>query len=211
VVREVDVVVAGAGVGGTLAALTAAQEGMTVLVIDRFGVLGGNLGAAGLIIGGRPGLRPTGDELYRDSPAMYDRFVSRAEALLRDQGLAIDTAADHQKIFPQIAHAYSRVAVAMAEELGGRPHASAYASAPVLEGSTVRGLFVETKSGRVAVMAKVTVECDRRREYCRPRRRADALRGAPGRNAEPQHALVDGKPPLYPLQRGRHLLPPVRR
>lgn len=150
VVREVDVLVAGGGVAGVFAALTAAKEGVKVLLVDRFGMLGGNMGAPGNIIGGGTGLHsaPTERQFSRSAPTVVEEFLSRAE----------ETLGDLPRHFPEIAQAYSRVATAMARELGVELMLSAYAGAPIMDGDTVRGLFVETKSGRVAVLAKVTID-----------------------------------------------------
>lgn len=190
VAREVDVLVAGAGVGGTLAALTAAKGGMKVLLVDRFGVLGGNFGAAGIIIGGKPGIHPEGDEFYRDSPAVFEEFVSRAEALLRSEGFEWTTAADVGARLPLVALVYSRVAADMAAELGVELMLSAYAGAPIMEGNTVKGLFVETKSGRVAVTARVTIDATGDASVA-------ARAGAPMRSAETVDEMVSPNMPQW--------------
>ena len=44
VVYDVDVVVAGGGIAGAIAALAAARNGAKTLVIERFGSFGGNMG-----------------------------------------------------------------------------------------------------------------------------------------------------------------------
>lgn len=51
--KEYDVLVAGAGPAGICAAVAAAREGVTVALIERYGVLGGNLtvGFVGPILG----------------------------------------------------------------------------------------------------------------------------------------------------------------
>ena len=49
--REMDVIVAGAGVAGVFAALAAARMGQRTLLVDRFGSPGGNIGP-GMIAGG---------------------------------------------------------------------------------------------------------------------------------------------------------------
>ena len=45
---EADVMVAGSGMAGIAAALGAAMEGMDVIIVERFGVLGGNATAGGV-------------------------------------------------------------------------------------------------------------------------------------------------------------------
>ncbi len=54
VLYEVDVLVVGCGVSGTIAAIASAREGVETLVIDRFGQIGGNIGPGH--IGGAPSL-----------------------------------------------------------------------------------------------------------------------------------------------------------
>ena len=56
VVYDVDVVVAGGGVSGVFAALAAAREGASVVLIDRFGSVGGS---DGLRTNGTGGLWPS--------------------------------------------------------------------------------------------------------------------------------------------------------
>jgi glycine/D-amino acid oxidase-like deaminating enzyme len=45
VIRDVDVLVAGCGVSGLFAALSAAREGARVFVVDRLYAPGGNIGS----------------------------------------------------------------------------------------------------------------------------------------------------------------------
>lgn len=157
VVRDIDVLVAGAGVSGVFSALAAARQGARVILVDRFGMLGGNMGASGLLIAGASGVpsqNPPADLRGPipipdiPHPRLVREFIGRAEVLL--EGLSHN--------LPEIAHAYSYVAAKMARELGVELMLSAYVSDPILEGDAVQGLFVETKSGRVAVKAKVVID-----------------------------------------------------
>ena len=50
VVRDVDVVVAGAGISGLLAALSAGRSGARTVLVDRFGTVGGSIGGAGMFM-----------------------------------------------------------------------------------------------------------------------------------------------------------------
>ena len=51
VVADVDVLVAGAGIAGSAAAVTAARNGARTMVVERYGSLGGNMGP-GMMSGG---------------------------------------------------------------------------------------------------------------------------------------------------------------
>ena len=152
VVREVDVVVAGAGVSGVFAALGAAKEGASVLLVDRFGDLGGNMGGPGLIMWG--GTTSGLDEDFSESK--WVRFLSKIPRDFSNRALAL--LGEGEQPYPVIAHVFSRVAFEMASEAGIELMLSAYASDPVMDGNEVHGLVVETKSGRVAVAAKVVID-----------------------------------------------------
>ena len=51
VAYEADVVVAGAGIAGTIAAIAAGRHGAKTIIVDRFGQIGGNMGP-GMFAGG---------------------------------------------------------------------------------------------------------------------------------------------------------------
>lgn len=149
VVRDCDVAVAGAGVSGIMAALAAARQGASVVLIDRFGQVGGNMGPgyfmASLLY------REPGRTLHVvDYPGTAREFVDRIEAMLREAGVEFN--------YPHYSFTISRLAQTMLDEAAVELMLSARAADPVIEGNTTRGLFVETKSGRVAVRAKVVVD-----------------------------------------------------
>ena len=52
VAYDVDVAVVGAGIAGLFAAIAAGRRGAQTLLIDRFGMLGGNIGPAMVVAGG---------------------------------------------------------------------------------------------------------------------------------------------------------------
>ena len=145
VAREVDVAVAGAGISGLFAALAAGRHGAQTLVIDRMGSVGGNIGAAGMF------MAFPGNPLPRNPRAPADIIAEmddRIQTILGDMPRNTST----------MALAISRVALDMMAENHVEPMLSAWAAAPIMEGNRVRGLFVETKSGRVAVRARVVVD-----------------------------------------------------
>ena len=65
VIYDVDVAVAGTGLGGILAALAAGRLGAKVLLVDRFGQLGGNIG---------PGMW-AGGSLHLALKGLHDRLI----------------------------------------------------------------------------------------------------------------------------------------
>ena len=157
VVYDVDVVVAGAGVSGIFASLAAAREGAKAVLVDRFGSVGGNIGP-GMIVGGS--LDDEAKATLRDGlVGIPKQFVERAYAL-RGGSPSIAQGAS-----PRIFHNYadvsnvaSYVALKMMEEIGVQPMLSTYVADPIVEDARVSGVFVENKSGRQAVKAKVVVD-----------------------------------------------------
>ena len=176
VAYDVDVVVCGGGTSGTFAALAAARHGAKTLVIDRFGRLGGNMGP-GMFAGGslhfsltdpnalvnRQGLGGVAQEFLRR--VIFSRFnadritpAERKELEARQmnvQGLRVGSG---RLGYTVESHTVSYVAFKMMKEAGVRTLLAAYVSDPIMEGNKVRGVFVETKSGRLAVRAKVVVD-----------------------------------------------------
>jgi len=153
IVRDVDVVVAGAGVCGVPAALAAAKCGASVLLVDRFGALGGNMGTPALTMFGGTGL------VERDAVGYiggdYSNFVT---SIMLELAARTRQTLGCSRTYPEVSHAYSYAAVRMAEELGVELMLSAYVSDPIMAGHNVIGLYVETKIGRVAVTGKVVVD-----------------------------------------------------
>lgn len=146
VVYEADVVVAGSGVSGLFAALSAARSGAETLLIDRFGSLGGNIGP-GIIIGGSLD-DETDQTLQERLPALSQELSDRVKAAM--EGVGDD--------YAHTASAVSYVASQMMEEAGGKTLLSTYTCDPVMEDGCIRGVFIENASGRQAVTAKVVID-----------------------------------------------------
>lgn len=151
---DADVAVAGAGIAGMFAALAAAQMGTRTVVVDRFGDVGGNLGP-GLIAGGglasaagRGGVGVVGGYRGRIVRTFQERF-NVEEGVRAPQG-------QNTWIWESSRAAY--VLRAMAREAGVDLLLSTYIADPILENRTVQGLFVETKSGRCAIRAKLVID-----------------------------------------------------
>ena len=178
VLYDVDVVVAGGGIAGTIAALATARKKAKTLVIDRFGSFGGNMGP-GMFGGGsvhyalqdedalvnKIGLGGIPEEFLKriifsrpNATQITEEMCQKLEsANLNLPGLRVGTGGGLPG-YALDSNVASYVAVKMMEEAGVQMLLSAYVTDPVMEGSKIRGVIVETKSGRLAVNAKVVID-----------------------------------------------------
>ena len=166
VIYDVDVVVAGGGVAGIFAAIAAARNGAETVLVERFAYAGGNIGpgmiAGGSLSGGHvkhlcggfTGIpkefierhMELGGGCLPDSPNLGNLppspppVVKDALYYMKDSNIA------------------SYVAMQMLEESGVKSLFSTFIADPILEDNEVCGVFVENKSGRQAVKAKVVID-----------------------------------------------------
>lgn len=156
VVYDVDVAVAGGGPTGIFAAIAAARSGAKTVLIERFGSLGG-ISGPGLNPGGgtqRPGPTTRLDDgyskiwIYPEIAGITLEFTKRLEGI-----------GGTRKTRLEASSAISYLALKMMQESGVHLLLSTLATDPIMEGNTVGGVFVENKSGRQAVRAKVVIDC----------------------------------------------------
>ncbi|MDP6110640.1 MAG: FAD-dependent oxidoreductase, partial [Planctomycetota bacterium] len=147
VARDVDVVVAGSGISGLFASLAAARHGARVVLVDRMGMPGGNIGP-GRIVGYGIGGSILSTQHERRYTGVVAEFIERLNKDLDDVPYTYST----------MSHGVSRVAANMFEEEGVELVLSAYAADPIMDGDRACGLFVESKSGRIAIKAKVVID-----------------------------------------------------
>ena len=158
VVYDCDVVIAGAGIAGVFAAIASGRLGARTVLIDRFGSPGGNMGP-GMIVGGSfraisPDPKfPFPRGVFRGPSGIPWEFFERYAAL---GGGAIPPYRDNY--YPRDSNNASKIAFEMMDEAGVTLMLSSYAGDPIVEDGVFKGLFVENKSGRQAVSAKVVVD-----------------------------------------------------
>lgn len=152
VLDEVDVLVAGAGVAGCAAAVAAARAGAKTMLVERNGVLGG-VATAGLManIGNSYMDRDGRIVVYGVSKEVIDRMVARGAASEKwasreVPGVVIDS--EQLKV----------LLIEMQQEAGVRVLTHTLATRPIMDDGTVKGVFIESKMGRQAVLAKVVVD-----------------------------------------------------
>ncbi len=147
VAAEVDVAVIGGGPAGFVAAVAAAREGASVMLVERYGCLGG-LATGGLVlfmdgIADRDGNRVVGGIPWETMERLRERGALAQEGRLN-------------------LHADSELLKVTAEEMcveanaGLRLHS--WAVGAVTDGPKVKGVITESKSGRQAVLSRVCVD-----------------------------------------------------
>jgi|APSaa5957512622_1039677.scaffolds.fasta_scaffold10374_1 hypothetical protein len=149
VVDEVDVLIAGAGIAGCMAAVTAARNNDRVMLVDQFGYLGGNMGP-GVFAGGVVHLALSQpDAMQEGLKGIPGEFVSRCAGY-------VDGQLGHDKIYDSQVVNY--VWLKLMEENNVRLMLNTQVSEALMEGKRVAGLIVSNRSGRKAIRAKVTVD-----------------------------------------------------
>jgi hypothetical protein len=141
VVADVDVLVIGGGPAGLGAGLAAAREGASTLMVERNGFLGGVATAAlmSIFIYHR-------DRLNGISQEIVDELVRRKGGVA---GRVIN-------FDPEV---FKEVALDLVDAAGVRLLLYSWAVGPVVQGGVVRGVIVENKSGRQALLGKTVIDC----------------------------------------------------
>ena len=149
---EVDVLVVGAGPAGLMAAQAAARvKGTKVMLIESRGILGGNM-TIGLPLLGFLGRK--GNVVIKGLPG---EFVKR----LQDKGLATHHRACplHVSLTMIDPEGTKRLAFQIIKEENIDLLMYVFATDVIMEGNKVKGVIIDSKKGREAILAKTVVDC----------------------------------------------------
>jgi len=141
---DVDVLVVGAGPAGFAAAISAARCGATTMLIEQTGAVGG-IATVGLMshwTGGTKG--PLYEELIQKSNDFDAYDGAKAQGTWR------------YSINPE---ALKTVMLEMLLEAKVQLQFYTFASDAIVEEDTVKGIIIESKSGREAIFAGVVIDC----------------------------------------------------
>ncbi|MCL4533831.1 MAG: FAD-dependent oxidoreductase [Bacteroidetes bacterium] len=141
VAAEVDVLVAGGGPAGLGAAIAAAREGASTLLVERNAFLGG-AATANLV-----------SKLSQHRAVLYGISGEIVDELLRRR------AAVAGRVINFDPEAFKKVALDLVQDAGARLLLYSWVVVPIVEEGAVQGVFVENKCGRQALLARTVIDC----------------------------------------------------
>ena len=147
VADSADIIVLGGGPAGCAAAIAAGRLGLDVLLVERYGCLGG-MATGGLII------------MYAEYDSGMCGLVSEfAERIIQDGGRMVETnrVIKHEPFFnPEM---YKYMCLDMVEKAHVRLLLHSWAVGCHVKGDRIDAVIVESKSGRHALRAKTIIDC----------------------------------------------------
>ena len=147
IIHNTEVLVVGSGPGGLAAAIAAARAGVQTTLLERYGCFGGNITAVGV-----EGFAWYRHEKTVDSEGIGIEFEQRA----RSMGAAVpEPQSDSYAIDGE---AFKYVADVLVQEANITPMLHRSMVAPIVEHGIIRGVIVESKAGREAILAKRVID-----------------------------------------------------
>ncbi len=160
ILKKVDVIVAGGGPAGFSAAVAAAREGADTLLVERYGFLGG--GFTAMLVSPVPLYGLVCCEEFGDVKPLFGGIPQELiKELTKVKGINIDAVRRTQKTGGWVLTDPEMIKAAMqdmVEESGAGLLLHALAVGSVVEGNLVKGVIIESKSGRQAILADVVVD-----------------------------------------------------
>jgi hypothetical protein len=145
VTNEVDVLVVGGGPAGIGAALASARESLNTMLIEQYGFLGG-MWTAGLV-------NPLFD--HKNKGGIVREIVNRLSGM--------NGWREHHSDRPRLdtfdPEKMKYLSDSMMEESNVSLLFHTFAVEAVVEKGTIKGVIVENKSGRSAILAKIVIDC----------------------------------------------------
>ncbi|MFB9865392.1 FAD-dependent oxidoreductase [Rufibacter immobilis] len=148
---ETDVLVVGGGPSGITAALAAAEDGLNVTLIDSRSFLGGNM-TIGLPILGFLGQK--GNQIIKGIPQKFIDRLATQDAASEHRPCPL-----HMSLTLVEQEAVKNTALDMLTEAGVNVLLYVFFADVVMDGDKLRGVVIESKSGREAILAKTVIDC----------------------------------------------------
>jgi hypothetical protein len=177
VLAETDVLVVGGGPAGIGAALAAARHGAKVILLERYGFLGGMAtGGYVIVFVGMGNYR--GEQIIKGIPQeMVDKLEQMKDGIVypprelwgsndREQIKkwqffnTLGQKGERIRYSPSVHPEHLKIlSTRLLEEAGAELIHHAFACAAIVENQRVKGVVFESKMGRRAILARVTIDC----------------------------------------------------
>lgn len=156
--EQYDVVVAGAGMAGVVAAIAAARNGARTLLTDRLTFLGGNA-TAGLLGNFLTFHNMKGEQICKGiSQEIVDECIKLGGAFPEHRGHLPNAYGNAYSVTPIDAEVLKLVTQKMCVNAGVRLMLGTYTLGPVVSNQRVTGIQVVNKSGESTLAGKVTID-----------------------------------------------------
>jgi hypothetical protein len=147
----VDVLVVGGGPSGIIAAQAAADDGLNVTLIDSRSFLGGNM-TIGLPILGFLGQK--GNQIIKGLPQKFIDKLKERDAASEHRPCPL-----HMSLTLVEQEAVKTVALEMLNDAGVNVLLYVFFAGVIMDGDTIKGVIIESKSGREVILAKTVIDC----------------------------------------------------
>lgn len=147
VIDTADIIVLGGGPAGCAAAIAAGRLGLDVLLVERYGYLGG-MATGGLVIG-----------YFEYDKGMRGIVSEFNDRIIADGGRSVETnrTIKHEPFFnPEM---FKIMCLDMVEKANVRLLFHAWAVGAVVNNDLIEAVIIESKSGRQALRAKMIIDC----------------------------------------------------
>ncbi len=156
VTDSADVLVCGAGPAGWIAALSAARRGCSVILVDKYGFIGGTATASYVLpISGYYLKKPTESEVYERYTCVSELPLEFAHRLEEIGGASFDFPRGNISFDPE---KYKYLAQKMLDEAGVRFLPNSFICDIIRDGNTVTHVIITNKSGMQAIKAKIVID-----------------------------------------------------
>lgn len=161
-IREFDVVVAGGGTAGVVAALAAARQGAKTMLIERKGYTGGTVTEGGTAL-------HSFFNLWQAFNVKKRQVVRGIPQEIIDRLMAVGGCSGHAEMMKGYGYdsvctavdveLYKLVTMQMLDEAGVFLAVNTLLAGAITDGGRVVGAIIESRSGREAIYAKAFVDC----------------------------------------------------
>jgi len=148
VFAKTDVLVIGGGPSGLAAAIASAREGMNTLLLERYGCFGGVISQVGV-----EAIAWYRHEKTVEAGGLCTEIEEKAKA---KGATSREIQSDSEAIDAEM---FKFVADQLVEESGIRPLLHCFAAEAIVENNIIMGVITESKSGRIAILAKRVIDC----------------------------------------------------